>query len=73
MVHNTKHDFCRAYIKDLEKIRPSTIIDIIHSGEQIKVGDKAKERLPTQQTCTQCGYISSQEICKVRRGGARAG
>ena len=61
------HNFFRAYIKDLEKIRPSTIIDIIHSGEQLVVGDKAKARLPEQQTCSQCGYISSQEICKVRQ------
>ena len=45
--------------------RPSTIIDIIHSGEQLVVGDTARARLPEQQTCTQCGYISSQEICKV--------
>ena len=27
----------------------------------------SKARLPEQQTCSQCGYISSQEICKVRQ------
>ena len=62
---NAYRGHARAYIKDLEKIRPSTIIDIIHSGEQIKVGDKAKSRLPDQQLCSQCGYISSQEVCKA--------
>ena len=62
---NAYRGHARAYIKDLEKIRPSTIIDIIHSGENIVVGDKAKSRLPDQTLCTQCGYISSQEVCKA--------
>ena len=26
------------------------------------MGDKAKSRLPDQTLCTQCGYISSQEV-----------
>merc|ERR1712111_293921 len=62
---NAYRGHARAFIKDLEKIRPSTIIDIIHSGENIKVGDKAKSRLPDQTLCVQCGYISSQQICKA--------
>merc|ERR1712117_218653 len=52
---NAYRGHARAFIKDLEKIRPSTIIDIIHSGENIKVGDKAKSRLPDQTLCVQCG------------------
>merc|ERR1719403_574174 len=62
---NAYRGHARAFIKDLEKIRPSTIIDIIHSSENIKVGDKAKSRLPDQTLCVQCGYISSQQICKA--------
>merc|ERR1719244_2244822 len=62
---NAYRGHARAFIKDLEKIRPSTIIDIIHSGENIKVGGKAKSRLPYQTLCVQCGYISSQQICKA--------
>ena len=62
---NAYRGHARAYIKDLEKIRPTTIIDIIHSGEQLVVGDKARARLPDQSLCKQCGYISSQEICKA--------
>ena len=27
--------YARAYIKDVEKIRATAIIDIIHSGEQV--------------------------------------
>ncbi len=29
-----------AHLQDVEKIRPSAIIDIIHSGEQLSVQDK---------------------------------
>ena len=62
---NAYRGHARAYIKDLEKIRPTSIIDIIHSGEQLVVGDAAKARLPEQSLCKQCGYISSQEVCKA--------
>nr|XP_002125738.1 cytoplasmic tRNA 2-thiolation protein 1 [Ciona intestinalis] len=53
----------RAYLKDLESIRPSTIIDIIHSGEMLSVCQGVK--LPSQLKCVRCGYISSNELCKA--------
>jgi len=62
---NAYRGYARAYIKDVEKIRATAIIDIIHSGEQLTVGDKAKARCPEQGTCVKCGYISSQEVCKA--------
>ena len=34
---NAYRGYVRELIKDLEKIRPSTIIDIIHSGESLKI------------------------------------
>lgn len=34
---NAYRGYVRELIKDLEAIRPSTIIDIIHSGEQLKI------------------------------------
>ena len=55
----------RAYIKDLEKIRPTAILDIIHSGEQLKFKEAVTDKLPSQGNCTRCGYISSMEICKA--------
>ncbi|CAB4062618.1 CTU1 [Lepeophtheirus salmonis] len=55
----------RAFIKDLESIRPSAIMDIIHSGEQMIMKDSVMERLPSQGKCSKCGYISSMEICKA--------
>lgn len=35
---NAYRGYARAYLKDLESIRPSAIIDIIHSGESLDVG-----------------------------------
>ena len=62
---NAYRGHARAYIKDLEKIRPTSILDIIHSGEQLKFKETVKDRLPTQGNCKRCGYISSMEICKA--------
>ena len=62
---NAYRGHARTFIKDLEKIRPSSIMDIIHSGENLAFKSNVKERLPGQTTCTRCGYISSMEICKA--------
>jgi len=62
---NAYRGHARAFIKDLEKIRPSTIIDIIHSGENLKFKTDIKEKMPTAAKCTRCGYISSMEVCKA--------
>lgn len=55
--------YARLFIKDAEKVRPSAIIDIIHSGESLAVRDNVK--MPKQGTCKKCGYISSQPACKA--------
>jgi len=62
---NAYRGYARSYIKEVEKIRASAIIDIIHSGENLSITDKAKSRMPTQGTCKECGYISSQDTCKA--------
>ncbi len=62
---NAYRGHARAYIKDLEKIRPSAILDIIHSGESMTVNESARERFPSLRKCTKCGYISSMEVCKA--------
>merc|ERR1719429_133605 len=48
---NAYRGHARTFIKDLEKIRPSSIMDIIHSGEQLKFKDSVKEKLPSQGNC----------------------
>ena len=53
----------RELIKDLESIRPSTIIDIIHSAESLKVD--AQVKVPDKMNCSRCGFISSNELCKA--------
>lgn len=53
----------RALVKDLEALRSSSIIDIIHAGEQLAIKDGVK--LPTQGLCSNCGYVSSNVICKA--------
>jgi len=60
---NAYRGYARTYIKDLEKIRPSSIIDIIHSGESMQV--KKDTKMPTQTTCSRCHFISSNEVCKA--------
>lgn len=60
---NSYRGHARAFLKELEVIRPSVIIDIIHSGESFLVKDTLT--LPQRGTCVRCGYISSQNICKA--------
>lgn len=38
-------------------------VDIIHSGEALEI--KADTKMPKQKTCTRCGYMSSNELCKA--------
>ncbi|XP_048577732.1 cytoplasmic tRNA 2-thiolation protein 1 isoform X2 [Nematostella vectensis] len=60
---NAYRGHARTYLKDLEKIRPSSIIDIIYSGERLSV--KKDVKMPVQGKCTRCQYISSQPLCKA--------
>jgi cytoplasmic tRNA 2-thiolation protein 1 len=56
--------FARDFIKDLERIKPSTIIDIIKSGESF-LFEKEKEKKQILLNCEKCGYISSQKLCRA--------
>ncbi|XP_053208257.1 cytoplasmic tRNA 2-thiolation protein 1-like [Panonychus citri] len=60
---NAYRGHVRSYLKDLESVRSSAILDIIHSGEVLAVDEGI--RLPIQGTCERCSYISSQRICKA--------
>jgi cytoplasmic tRNA 2-thiolation protein 1 len=63
---NAYRGYVREMIKDLEAQRPSSIIDIIHSGEKFeidKIASTAKEQI--KKNCTKCGLISSNDICKA--------
>ncbi|XP_072921430.1 cytoplasmic tRNA 2-thiolation protein 1 isoform X1 [Hemitrygon akajei] len=60
---NAYRGYARTFLKDLESIRPSAIMDVIHSGENLSVKEDVK--MPKQGTCVRCGYISSQGLCKA--------
>ncbi|EDX06291.1 GD10105 [Drosophila simulans] len=60
---NAYRGHARAFLKDLEKVRPSVIMDIIYSGEQLRFKDTVKK--PERGTCTRCGFVSSQQPCKA--------
>ncbi|KAG2400922.1 Cytoplasmic tRNA 2-thiolation protein [Vigna angularis] len=60
---NAYRGFAREFIKDLERIRPRAILDIIKSGENFRISTTTK--MPEQGTCQRCGYISSQKWCKA--------
>ncbi|XP_027227722.2 cytoplasmic tRNA 2-thiolation protein 1 isoform X1 [Penaeus vannamei] len=60
---NAYRGHARAYLKDLEKIRATAVIDVIHSGECLSVREGVK--LPTQSICERCGHVSSQPVCKA--------
>lgn len=72
--------FARTFLKDLERERPSAILDIIRSGEsfEIRSGDCSADAetasLPSAatsramrgpQSCERCGYVSSNRLCKA--------
>jgi cytoplasmic tRNA 2-thiolation protein 1 len=61
---NAYRGYVRELIKDLERIRPSTIIDIIHSGESLKI-DQGVVKFPQKLSCTRCGFVSSNKLCKA--------
>lgn len=60
---NAYRGHARAFLKDLEKIRPSVIMDIIHSAEQLSFKDTIK--VPLRGICDRCGFVSSQQPCKA--------
>ncbi|GAB0093152.1 Cytoplasmic tRNA 2-thiolation protein 1 [Sergentomyia squamirostris] len=60
---NAYRGHARTFLKDLERVRPSVIIDIIHSGEQLSFREGVKA--PKRGTCERCGFVSSQQPCKA--------
>lgn len=61
----------RALIKNLEAVRPSSIIDVIYSGENLQVrrrpDTKSRKKVVRKVAgqCERCGYLSSNKLCKA--------
>jgi len=64
---NAYRGHAREFLKDIESVRPSAIIDIIRSGDSLQLGDPARSKMTVQSKCSRCGYISSQSVCKACR------
>jgi len=62
---NAYRGYAREFLKDLEFIRPSAILDIIKSGETFVIKEETMAKLPVQGLCSRCGYISSNKLCKA--------
>ncbi|XP_014217083.1 cytoplasmic tRNA 2-thiolation protein 1 [Copidosoma floridanum] len=60
---NAYRGYTREYLKQIERIRPTCILDIIYSAEHLVFKENIK--LPERRTCTRCGFVASQEICKA--------
>ena len=72
--------FTREFIKDVEIINPTGILNTIVSADEMKLGTDTDKPLQVQGECQRCGYITSQEVCKacvllegLRKGNPRFG
>ncbi|CAI2351315.1 unnamed protein product [Caenorhabditis sp. 36 PRJEB53466] len=60
---NAYRGYARKYVRDLEKVHPRAILDLIRSGEKLSV--RKEVEMPTLKTCERCGYMTSQKMCKA--------
>jgi len=60
---NAYRGYARTFLKDLESIRPSSILDIIKSAELLNF--KVDIKQISTGACERCAYISSNKICKA--------
>jgi len=62
--------YARELIKDLERVEPNSIINIIRSGEELLIKEETKKKRAnngkgSRGSCQRCGYMSSNPICKA--------
>ncbi len=60
---NAYRGFARDFIKDLELIRPESILDMIRAGAEMVV--KSEETAQVLSRCVTCGYMTSGTTCKA--------
>ena len=53
----------RELIKQMERTRPQSIIDVIYSAENIKINENKKPI--NKQKCEKCGFMTSNKVCKA--------
>jgi cytoplasmic tRNA 2-thiolation protein 1 len=60
---NAYRGFARDFIKDLEFIRPESILDLIRAGKEMIV--QSEETAQVLSKCSVCGYMTSGKMCKA--------
>ena len=58
---NAYRGFAREFLKELERVRPRAVLDIIHSGEMLCVNATPPDRM----VCERCLSVSSNKLCKA--------
>lgn len=54
--------FAREYIKDIERVRPSSLLDIVLAAEHFQT---PHEQTTRASKCKTCGYLASNDQCKA--------
>ena len=65
---NAYRGYAREFLKDIERVRPAGILDIIHAAEHMHVqaaGSALAAPQQVQHACAKCGYMSSQPVCQA--------
>ena len=68
---NAYRGYARAFLKELECVRPAVILDIIHAGEAFQCPTEVRLDVPDSnghvalRSCQTCGYMSSRAICNA--------
>jgi cytoplasmic tRNA 2-thiolation protein 1 len=55
----------RTLLKELERLRPRVIADVLYSGEHLPLDPTSTAPAGAQRHCAKCGYISSQNVCRA--------
>ncbi len=63
----------RQLIKELERVNPTAVLDVVRSGEMFYVESEQKRPPPSStehveakvKPCTRCGHMSSQRLCQA--------
>ena len=64
---NAYRGYAREFLKDLEAVRATSILDIIHAAEHmaVRTDPAATTTKQTFHACAKCGYMSSQPVCQA--------
>lgn len=62
---NAYRGFAREFLKEVEAVRSTAIIDTIRGAELMNFPPGNANRMPVQRKCIRCSYITSQLLCKA--------